>query len=451
MARADPPKNKGLGTPNGLFAALDAKGWMLVTSVAAVGKGLPWPCAAPSCLASGTFAAEKAAGWHTVHLGARNTTASISVDGDSAHVVQLDPTQAYATGLGGFASLVAPHMPVMYDNFTIDVSPASFESATSAAGGRRSSGSGGSGGSSVTVDGASASQCANTPAAGQKLISIGCGEASAALGSKWQIHGGDGGVGPISLRSDPTLCISGKGSFDAPATPASSSTAEIGLPVHANISTNNLNSNSNSGSISSSNIIINNNGVWNVSGHGHGVALSSDAKWAYWDSTPGGPGCDAVVLLSTVPAAPGLSGSVAGQNGAQVHWVHVQGAKGLVFADIGWCVPSINLEGDPHWMGFQTGTWIYRSATGYFKYGNNDGSQGVYVRINSHPPLRSSHIRARAFFSLFLYLPVLFTLVIYTSAEVGMFNQILRVPLSSSTLLVTSRLWWTHIYLPYSF
>ena len=227
LTRADPKTKKGLGTPNGLFVALDAKGWMLVTSVAAVGTGLPWPCAAPSCLASGIFAAGKAAGWHTVRLSARNATASISIDGEPAHVVQLDPAQGYATGLGGFASLVAPHMPVMFDNFTVDVSPASFKRATSA----RGSSISGIGGNAVTGDGASASQCTAKPAAGQKLISIGCGEASAALGSKWQIHGGDGGVGPISLRSDPTLCLSSTDSLDAPTPPTPSSAAEAGLHV----------------------------------------------------------------------------------------------------------------------------------------------------------------------------------------------------------------------------
>lgn len=219
---------KGLGTPNGLFAALDAKGWMLVTSVAAVSKGLPWPCAAPSCLASAIFAAGKAAGWHTLRISARNTTASISIDGEPAHVVQLDLTQGYATGSGGFASLVAPHMPVMFDNFTVDVSPAFFKRATSA----RGSSISGINGNAVTGDGAwAASQCTAKPAAGQKLISIGCGEASAALGSKWQVHGGDGGVGPISLRSDPTLCLSSTGSLDTPTTPTPLAAAGARLPV----------------------------------------------------------------------------------------------------------------------------------------------------------------------------------------------------------------------------
>ena len=95
----------------------------------------------------------------------------------------------------GFAALVASYDRVQFDNVAITQATGSTTIAVTTA---------------SVVDAAPVSACVATPSAGQTVVGIGCGEAAADDGSKWSIHGGDGGIGPISLRSDRTLCLEPK-------------------------------------------------------------------------------------------------------------------------------------------------------------------------------------------------------------------------------------------------
>jgi hypothetical protein len=356
----------GLGTPSGLFLALDQHGYQLVTSPAAVAGGLKWPCP-PPCLASGTFSTNSS--WREVMLSTTDRTAHYSVDGASVRHVSLPPT--VATG-AGFAAIASSYTEVEFDNFNIEPSSSGL-----------------------------ASRCLAAPAAGHKLVVVGCGEPAADKGAKWHIDTGDNGTGPISLRSDSSLCLvpgvdvrvvaetghnkrASAAAADANTTAAeereeaTSATATSALPTNATWP-------------SAANAL-----VWNTSTHGHGVTIvySNDSHCATWRTSPGKPGCDAVALAAVPMAGDNTSsfwvsleapkpkaGDVTAASGGlggdgQTNEIVVGGGSAGQFVDIGWCTPNIDVSGKT-WMGWQKGkAWVYRGDNGYFKYADGKQDQG---------------------------------------------------------------------------
>eukprot|EP01050_Picozoa_sp_SAG11_P005732 SAG11_NODE_415_length_9675_cov_2.425961_2_plen_1302_part_00 len=168
----------GMAAPTGLFLAVDCSGFQLVPAM--VASGLRRPCKPPSCLASGPWPVGSAAGrWHRLNLTAVGRTISWIVDGVAGSMSLYNYTSV-ATG-GGFAAIAADYTAVEFDNFTLDKAAAV----------------------------AQPSQCspAVPPAAGMPLRSVPCGEPLTDSGAKWEVHAAPGIAGPISLRSDPSLCI----------------------------------------------------------------------------------------------------------------------------------------------------------------------------------------------------------------------------------------------------
>jgi len=290
--------NGGLGMPTGLFLAVNSAAWALLLQPPY--SGLPSVCAAPICIAKG--AVDSTVAWHSLRLGVANRTVVFTVDGREQQPVTLPATVDLGTG---YISLASSWSEVLFDNVTI-----------------KSLGQG---------------RCA-PPAAGDKLVSIGCGEAAAAAGSNFDVGAVDRGApGPISLRRAPGLCLE-----------IGPSSAET-IPRRGGAPTS--------------------NGEWNASilAHGSAVSLSADSLFATWPRGMGHPGCDSVALVNADAALDALSTST---------WYHVVANEGH-FIDVGWCLPSIDVSGST-WMGWQPGKcWVYRGLNGAFKIANGTQDQGA--------------------------------------------------------------------------
>ena len=210
--------------------------------------------------------------WRRLVLSIANRTAHYSVDGGATmYALPLPPT--VATG-AGFAAIASSFTEVEFDDFEIGPSSA----------------------------GQLVSRCLAPPAVGQRLVVVGCGEPAAEAGSRWQMSAGavagaganGTGSGPISLRSDPSLCL-------APAATSSSGkhNSESGGVVGGGV-----------GGGGGQQL------AWSSSptGHGAGVVISSDRQWAQWKTAPKHPGCDAVALGAasavSAPKAHGIAPSM---------------------------------------------------------------------------------------------------------------------------------------------
>ena len=97
--------------------------------------------------------------------------------------------------------------------------------------------------------------------------------------------------------------------------------------------------------------------------------------FAEWKSSPGHVGCDAVALAAVTTI---LS--------VDSYWIRLEGSEAhyddsasdsATFADIGWCLPSIDIKGNI-WMGWQKGeAWVYRGEYGNFKVADGIKDQGT--------------------------------------------------------------------------
>jgi hypothetical protein len=333
----------GLGLPTGLFLAVDSTRWVLLTSVAAMAAGLPLSCVAPPsgpCLASGTVTSGLPSRWHVLRLDVFNRTATVAVDGAAPEVVTLPDGVAQG---GGYVALVSSFSSVAFDNFSVAASAA------------------------LEVTGLLPSRCAVAPAAGQSLVSIGCGEGAAANGSNFVVEGGDGGAGRISLRSAPHLCLEVDNVAALPTAASSDADTRSSAAVlregssaprvrsgnaikPPNKDKRNVPTILQSSSTSAARIVaqadvgLQDNGRWNVSGHGTSVTLSGSGEFASWPPGMGKPGCDEVALLATPAPQPSF-------------WMHVVASQGE-FVDVGWCTPDIDVSGTT-WMGWQAGkAWV---------------------------------------------------------------------------------------------
>ena len=281
----------GLGKPAGAFLAVNQHGWVLTDQI---GTALPSKAAS---LASGSFAAP--ATWRRVTLELQNRTLTLQIDGERKTV----PLPAGVATGGGFAAVASSHSLVEFDNFSIRAT-------------------------STPV-----SRCGAKPAAGQKIVAVPCGEPAAELGARWDVHPN----GLISLRSDPTLCITTR------------------APVEQAV------------------IAPSPERVWNSTGHDPSIALSKDAAWAEWSrAAPGKPGCDAVALMAS-PAGASFWVRLAKTGRADAQ-------AATVFADVGWCAPDIELSGAT-WMGWQKGkAWVFRALNGLFKAADGQKDQGRCIK-----------------------------------------------------------------------
>jgi len=163
----------GLGFHKGLYMVVESDdSWRVITAVASLGATLPLPAcdAAKNCLRSGALRR----GWRRIQLSVRNATATILVDG----VIPPDgggfpiPTDIRQ----GFAALGSSWAPVSFDILTISAtSPEVFPVAK--------------------------------PQPGSTLKGVPCGERALLAGSQWEVQNRSG-LGRLSLRSQPDLCLS---------------------------------------------------------------------------------------------------------------------------------------------------------------------------------------------------------------------------------------------------
>ena len=101
------------------------------------------------------------------------------------------------------------------------------------------------------------SRCRTKPAVGQKLVGIGCGEPAAHDGAMWDVHNRHGGLGLISLRSNPTLCISSAAAAD--------------------VNVQNMDRHVDAAGI------VDQNALWNSTTSGHDPSIQvSSSGWASW-------------------------------------------------------------------------------------------------------------------------------------------------------------------------
>ena len=115
--------------------------------------------------------------------------------------------------------------------------------------------------------------------------------------------------------------------------------------------------------------------------HGSGVVVSGSKACASWPpSSSGQHGCDEVALLDLGSSSSSSSTSTSSGGGGggvvwpQSYWVVLSGH--VVWVDIGWCAPSLDVSGFT-WMGWQPGkAFVYR-ASGLFKAANGSTDQGV--------------------------------------------------------------------------
>ena len=313
----------GLGEPTGIFVGIDGHGYQVLGAVTAAAAGLKWPCGA-GCLASGMFATNTT--WRRVTLSVVNRTLRYAVGGGAA--LQLDLPATVGMGSGFAAIATSPGTlgaEIEFDNFTIKAASASTP----------------------------ASRCQQQPKVGDRVVTVGCGDPAADPGARWQIHRANtNGTRLVSLRSDPSLCLS-YGQVEA--------AAEADPPTSVARPAGGLRWNSSS------------------AGHGAAVAVSRDGAWAEWRTRPATPGCDAVALVA---AASPLT---------TTYWVQLKalpatrdralasgkGKGGAPFVDIGWCAPDIDVSGAT-WMGWQRGkAWVYRGSSGNFMAADGSQSQGT--------------------------------------------------------------------------
>lgn len=303
----------GLGKPTGIFIGIDQQGYQLLAGLESASAGLKWPCSA-DCFASGHFTGE--ARWRRATLSVSNRTLTYNVGEPLAQTLHLP--DGVGTGSGFAAIATAPGVAgteIEFDNFTIKAA------------------------SALTP----ASRCQSTPQAGDRVVTVGCGDPTADAGAKWQIHPADAnGTRLISLRSDPGLCLS----YDNDETDAEVEMPSQGLR-------------------------------WNTTEAGHGatVVVRGDGAWAEWRTRPGEHGCDAIAL------------GAAQSPSTTAFWVLLKALemnapgpalqRGAAFIDIGWCSPGIDLSGST-WMGWQRGNaWVYRGSNGNFMAANGSHSQGI--------------------------------------------------------------------------
>ena len=185
------------------------------------------------------------------------------------------------------------------------------------------------------------SRCDATPAAGMPLVAVGCGDPAAESGARWQLHASPG---PISLRSDPSLCI-------AAGPPVRAASGHRASPPSTPIMPGALTEDQ-TAALTLQAL------RWNstVPGHGPDVNISKGGEWAGWRSSPGKGGCDGVALAASFePPRPfeALSFWVQIKSPAPSEPAEHAGTGGAgAFVDVGWCLPSIDTSGKT-WAGFQ--------------------------------------------------------------------------------------------------
>jgi hypothetical protein len=108
---------------------------------------------------------------------------------------------------GGFVAVATSYSRVEFDNFTV-THASSNEAAVSSSAGAVAAAAAAAAASSAP---SAPSRCGRQPpAAGQTPVMVGCGEPAADATARWDIrvHDPQTGAGAISLRSDPSLCLS---------------------------------------------------------------------------------------------------------------------------------------------------------------------------------------------------------------------------------------------------